>query len=238
MGTSRYIALTLGLMFLLLAILVGWGGSSALSPLALLPPIVIPSPLVWITGLVAGGFLTFGIIGASVDLRAWPIYLALTFLIIVLSGFAVLVILAATTGPSPMPPIRAGLVFLLGTLGVAATLRTLLLLHAGRPIQFDTNWGGLGGGMGGWRISPTAAFAALTIILLSATLTVGLVLPPQSKGDTPPNANGVALSNGVESSRDSTALPTANTAAVATDANVVAAAANTAATNAARSNSQ
>jgi|WetSurMetagenome_2_1015567.scaffolds.fasta_scaffold1048620_1 hypothetical protein len=75
------------------------------------------------------------------------------------------------TGPLPL------LIYALG--GVTAILLGLFifLLIRGQSVSLDTHWGGLGGGLGGWRVSP--ALAALLGAIAFASLCVLLAVVSQ-----------------------------------------------------------
>jgi hypothetical protein len=74
-------------------------------------------------------------------------------------------------GPLPL------LIYALG--GVTAVLLGLFifLLVRGESVYLETHWGGLGGGLGGWRVSP--ALAALLGAIAFASLSVMLVVVSQ-----------------------------------------------------------
>lgn len=58
-------------------------------------------------------------------------------------------------------------------------------IERGRPIQIETHWGGLGGGFGGWRISPSLTYflAALLFGLLLAMVITSMVNTAYPQGD-------------------------------------------------------
>ena len=126
--------------------------------------------------------------------------------------FGALMIVAATVGTDPLPPVTAGLVFLFGVLALRAGLTTFGWLHRGELIQFDSNWGGLGGGMGGWRLSPTAATAALALIFASTAVAVAFVGSGSSEAPKNESTAAATKTGGTGSGRAAAAAP-ANTSA-------------------------
>lgn len=180
-------ALAIGLVLAIAAVLVGPTGSTTLSPLVLLPSFALPSFLLILGGAVAGGALVFAFRPGPAEAADRRSLAGVAIVTLVVLMFGLLMIMAATAKTSPLPPVRAGLIFLCGTLALLAGLRTIRLLGSGESIQFETNWGGIGGGMGGWRLSPAAAFAFLAIVFASATVAVALAVsaPPAAKAPEP-----------------------------------------------------
>lgn len=71
--------------------------------------------------------------------------------------------------------LRVGSALAMALLGTLTLLFALLFLRAverGEPPLFESHWGGLGGGLGGWRISPALAYLVAT--LLFGALVAGL----------------------------------------------------------------
>ena len=94
-----------------------------------------------------------------------PILLAI-LVAVVLSG--ALLILGVAQGQIRALP--AALVLILGTLTLFAGQQAVVALARGETIEISSHWGGLGGGLGGWRVSPVATLLLLALILLGATL--------------------------------------------------------------------
>jgi hypothetical protein len=86
-------------------------------------------------------------------------------------GMAALLGLAAVRGAVEPVPAAMLLVFGVGTLIAASS--TLAELRNGGAIGLSSNWGGLGGGLGGWKLTPALSAMLLTLILLGATLAIG-----------------------------------------------------------------
>jgi hypothetical protein len=73
-----------------------------------------------------------------------------------------------------LPALQGAMVLLLGTLTLVAGGYVLEDLARGKSISVDSNWGGLGGGLGGWRLSPTTTTLLITLTFLGATMAAGL----------------------------------------------------------------
>jgi hypothetical protein len=89
------------------------------------------------------------------------------------TGIAAGAVLAAMLGR--VPPLQAGIGAALGIIAFRAGLSAHRALDDGETIGLRTQWGGLGGGLGGWHMSRPAA---LVIILLVAGLAAGDILRP------------------------------------------------------------
>jgi hypothetical protein len=48
-------------------------------------------------------------------------------------------------------------------------------LARGEPIALETNWGGLGGGLGGWHLSPAAGLSVLALLASAAAIGAALI---------------------------------------------------------------
>jgi hypothetical protein len=46
-------------------------------------------------------------------------------------------------------------------------------MRQGEGIGLSSHWGGLGGGLGGWKLTPATSAMLLALILLGATLAIG-----------------------------------------------------------------
>ena len=79
--------------------------------------------------------------------------------------------------------------FFLGalTLIVIGLFVWMMFDSRGKPgIWVETNWGGLGGGLSGWRVSPAISFLLLTALLLGCLSLTVVALPglPEKKADS------------------------------------------------------
>lgn len=70
-------------------------------------------------------------------------------------------------------PLRASLVLLLGGAAFFIVLAAAEKLVAGGEVEVNSHWGGLGGSLGGWRISQTTVLIVVGLILVTATVTAG-----------------------------------------------------------------
>jgi hypothetical protein len=90
-----------------------------------------------------------------------------------------------TTGPSqvidPEPSATRRLAFeAFGIGAILSFLAFLFLLVKGYSPQLDSHWGGFGGGLGGWRLSPAAALLLVTLVL--SGLAAMVIMPPGNSG--------------------------------------------------------
>ena len=63
---------------------------------------------------------------------------------------------------------------LCGVIAFMAALFAFERLKKGEAISFDSYWGGLGGSLGGWRLSPVTTTIMLALIFLGATITIAI----------------------------------------------------------------
>ncbi len=98
---------------------------------------------------------------------------------------AVLVVLAAVSLRLQLPAIEMR-VLLTGCLALLSLVFTFLLyLYAvrdGQPMEIRTHWGGLGGGLGGWRISMPLICLIAAISFGAMATAVNLPLLPSPNG--------------------------------------------------------
>jgi hypothetical protein len=86
-------------------------------------------------------------------------------------GMAGLLALGVTRGTLEALP--AALALACATGALIATTFALDALRRGEGIGISSHWGGLGGGIGGWRVTPAASATLLALVFLAATLTIG-----------------------------------------------------------------
>jgi hypothetical protein len=93
----------------------------------------------------------------------------------------------------------AAIALVLMVLALAAALRCIDLLGRGEPLGFESHWGGLGGGGGGWRILPTTGLAVLVLTFLGAALAVLAAggAPSSNVGNTASNS-AANVTNAIE----------------------------------------
>ncbi|MEX2283837.1 MAG: hypothetical protein WEE89_15235 [Gemmatimonadota bacterium] len=85
---------------------------------------------------------------------------------------------------NPMQPV------FLFSIAIAAGIFALLFLATVRyePPVIETHWGGFGGGLGGWRISASAIYLLVAMILVGM-MTVSMI-PRKTDSKEPPNTGG------------------------------------------------
>jgi hypothetical protein len=84
--------------------------------------------------------------------------------------------------------VRAGSIAGLVIFGSATALFLIMLFYTmliNVPVQVETHWGGFGGGMGGWRLSPTLAYLVAALVFGGLFTTTLLILR-----DPAPTASG------------------------------------------------
>ena len=69
-------------------------------------------------------------------------------------------------------PVIAVSIILFGSLTLYFTLYTASFLLAGHSFAMESNWGGLGAGMGGWRVSRPLVFLLLAVFFGWATISL------------------------------------------------------------------
>lgn len=208
MSKTRIATYAIGMVLTIGALFLGLLGTVTLTPFASLAPFSAPAYLVPLISFGGGALLAVGFLPGWGEAPSARQLIGAAVLILGILGFGFLMILAATAPVEPMNPARAGIVFLCGTLALLAALAAFEALGSGRPIEFETSWGGVGGGMGGWRLSTTAALAALAVIFASATVTIGAL---DGTGDG--NSNGADTNEAEANDAASETESTANNAA-------------------------
>ena len=84
---------------------------------------------------------------------------------------------------------RAALLSLTGGLVVTLLLRLLCELNDGQSVGVDSHWGGLGGGLGGWRLTTPSV---LLVALLTVVSVVAILVFELAPGGTSTAGNGAA----------------------------------------------
>jgi len=90
-------------------------------------------------------------------------------------GLALILGLAAAAGA--VRPIAAALTLVLGAATWMVALHALTTLHNQDGVRFESHWGGLGGGLGGWRLSTGAVLVLVLSVMAGATLMVAVTDP-------------------------------------------------------------
>lgn len=81
-------------------------------------------------------------------------------------------LLIAAVEAEQIDAVRATLVLTLGVLTLLSAGYLLEDLARGNAIRIDSHWGGLGGSLGGWRVSQTLTLFLITLIFLGSMLAV------------------------------------------------------------------
>lgn len=89
----------------------------------------------------------------------------------------VLLLLGAVIGHE-LRPMHAAVLLVCGSLAIVGAIYAFESLRNGNSVEFSSYWGGLGGGMGGWRISPVTTTIVLTIIFLGALIAIATGVSP------------------------------------------------------------
>jgi hypothetical protein len=71
--------------------------------------------------------------------------------------------------------VHATLLIVLGGVAIAAFARIIEMLGHGDAIELQSHWGGLGNGLGGWRLSPVTSLILLALFATSGAVAIGLV---------------------------------------------------------------
>jgi hypothetical protein len=109
-------------------------------------------------------------------------------------------LLAEAVRVGPLRPVEAALILICGALTVVAALFAIDSLASGEGLRFDSHWGGLGGGMGGWRLSPGSTLVLLTLIFLAATFSAVRFFSPSGEGDSNAATTNAATTNAADNS--------------------------------------
>jgi hypothetical protein len=107
---------------------------------------------------------------------------AVIIVAIVGSLFGVVLFGAVVTGH--LDAIRFAIAVLAGGAALVAVSRAAEVLAKGGRIELQSNWGGLGGGLGGWSLSPAAGLVLLVLILTSVAIVAVVPKPPDQAGET------------------------------------------------------
>lgn len=105
---------------------------------------------------------------------------------IVMSGYRYIAVLGVlgfaiyANSAGKMQPVTVILVFNFGSIAILASTSAIGRLRCGDVFEVQSNWGGLGGGIGGWRASPVIGLSAISVIFAAAAFAAA-ILP----GDIP-----------------------------------------------------
>jgi hypothetical protein len=103
-----------------------------------------------------------------------------------IGSIAIVILLVASALLGDTVLVRAGLALGFAGAALAAAYHTFIELRRGRPLETESRFGGLGGGLGGWRISSTASLLLLTVVLTGAAVTLATYSSSKSSDAVPP----------------------------------------------------
>lgn len=134
--------------------------------------LLVPIPSPWAEGRawalpLAGAFFQFLVVAALVQHaseRPAPTEPLDVPVAILIAGAA----LIAGIASQKVDVVKAVLLFLCGSAALILVSATIRHLNAGRTIEVTSHSGGLGGSLGGWRISGVAVMALLILFLVGA----------------------------------------------------------------------
>lgn len=86
-------------------------------------------------------------------------------------ALAVLALVAVDKGK--LGPAPAALLLVCGTLTMIVALQAVAALRDGDEIGLSSQWGGLGGGLGGWKISPVTTLLLIMLVFLGIAVAIG-----------------------------------------------------------------
>jgi uncharacterized integral membrane protein len=73
---------------------------------------------------------------------------------------------------------QAMLAVLFGSAALGAAARAIRLIGEGQTIELQSQWGGLGGTIGGWRLSPATSLILLALVFAGAAVSVSMPAKP------------------------------------------------------------
>jgi hypothetical protein len=65
---------------------------------------------------------------------------------------------------------RASLIVILGGVALVTAAAALERFRKGEDVELESNWGGLGGGLGGWRVSSVACLSLMAVIFAASAV--------------------------------------------------------------------
>ena len=135
--------------------------------------------------------------GADASDRFVTLILGLT--VIAWMGFCVGIVYALILGEFDNIA-TAAVLLLLGTLAISFAAFTARALAQGKPVQVEGHWGGLGGGLGGWRVSQPAVLLILAMAFSGATATalIGSLPPDDPEAQTDASDSAESSDSGTE----------------------------------------
>ncbi|MDP3749699.1 MAG: hypothetical protein Q8Q88_21930 [Phenylobacterium sp.] len=163
-------------------LLVGAMGWTATPASSLLADQTVHAMALPIPGLLVG--LALVVLRSEGDAPESPaLDLASGRIILVAATAGLVLSLAAAVVGDALSPVRATLIGVCGLATLLILFFTLETLRRAEGLFLESHWGGLGGGLGGWRISPAAVLVFLLLVFASATVAVGLYDPHAKSPD-------------------------------------------------------
>ncbi len=104
-------------------------------------------------------------------------------IVFAIGAVALALLLGMAAAAGAVRPLTAALAFVLGGVTWLVALRTLRMLVRDEGVRFESHWGGLGGGMGGWRLSTGAVLAVLLSAMVGTFALVAVIDPGKGPGD-------------------------------------------------------
>jgi hypothetical protein len=153
-----------------------WRGTWLVAPLAL--------PLIGLVLGIAGSVLWRRLrrAGASTPAATEPTP-AVAPIALAASVFALMLLAGVAAGG--MSALRAAALLVVGPPTALVIWHAALRLSRNESVGFDSHWGGLGGGIGGWRISSATVLVLVALILSGACLTLAVYEPQDMANNHP-----------------------------------------------------
>jgi hypothetical protein len=79
---------------------------------------------------------------------------------------------------------QAMMVILIGSPALVAAARAIELIGQGETIEMQSQWGGLGGALGGWRLSPVTSLMLVALAFTGAAIGVAMPSKQTDSRDT------------------------------------------------------
>lgn len=164
-GTMRYLRYSFGLTVLSLA---GWA-------VLLLPAVetIWPPRDQWLPalGITVSLLLLATLAMAAQEQTPQPASMQRNAMALILLAAALLL---AGIVFQELKPVPAALLLLCGGAALLIAVTAAEQMKDGRTVEVTSHWGGLGGSLGGWRISPLVMTIVLALIFLGAAVAAGL----------------------------------------------------------------
>jgi hypothetical protein len=86
--------------------------------------------------------------------------------------FCMVIMTIAAARADQMSFVQASLIIVFGSVALSAAAAALSSFRKGEAIELQSNWGGLGGGLGGWRLSSATSLAVLAFLFAGGAAVV------------------------------------------------------------------